>query len=62
MPLIFITENLQRTHKTAGAIQQAHIPFYYIKLITILQPLFLYKTVDYRKKVIDSYNYGYRYL
>lgn len=40
MPLIFITENLQRTHKTAGAIQQAHIPFYYIKLITILQPLF----------------------
>ncbi|EHX72139.1 hypothetical protein AD34_2290 [Escherichia coli 5-172-05_S4_C3] len=28
-------------HKTAGAIQQAHIPFYYIKLITILQLLFL---------------------
>lgn len=39
MPLIFITENSNVIHKTAGAVQQTHIPFYYIKLITILQPL-----------------------
>lgn len=55
MPLIFITENLQRTHKTAGAIQQAHIPFYYIKLITILQPLFFIQNSRLQKK-------GYRFL
>ncbi len=55
MPLIFIVKTSNAFHKTAGAIQQAHIPFYYIKLITILQPLFLIQNNRLLRK-------GYRFL
>lgn len=62
MPLIFITENSNIIHKTAGAVQQAHIPFTILNLLLYYSHYFSYKTIDYRKKVIDSYNSGYRNL
>ncbi|EDU6320974.1 hypothetical protein CAE39_000159 [Salmonella enterica subsp. enterica serovar Edinburgh] len=55
MPLIFILKTCNAFHKTAGAIQQALIPFYYIKLITILQSLFLIQNNRLLRK-------GYRFL
>ena len=60
MPLIFITENSNIIHKTAGAVQ--HIPFTILNLLLYYSHYFSYKTIDYRKKVIDSYNSGYRNL